>query len=270
MVKEYLGDWLNLMGHQRAALEIFTNLFTPQTVMETRIGQTCLVWYSRFDVGISLLSTTPSKLTREWYTAAISYFREKTSQEPNEIQWKVEERLWRLYIIRYDMTVLFSKAAQEEMSEMEFSQEHEKITTQLLNWRETWDPMLTSPAYAVQDFSWGPTPDPDDFIDPCEPGLLYNPPLLSSSVVSVEWHCLLILHKSLARGVPREKLVSDLVRHSYAACQMFEALELWPGTPKGVLSGFSSLLVIVAMFLPRDARHRTWLWRKLALLETMG
>ncbi|KAJ6789309.1 hypothetical protein PWT90_01049 [Aphanocladium album] len=268
--QEYLGDWLNLMGHQRAALELFTKLFTPQTVMETRIGQICLTWYSRFDAGIALLGMLRSKLSRDWLTGAAAYYREKINQEPNEIKWRAEERLMRLHIIRYDMSVLFSDAAQGDIPESRFSEEHEKITIQLMNWRDTWDPLLTAPNYAVRDFSWCPEPDQDDIVDPCEPGLLYSPPLLSSTIVSVEWHSLIILHKSLAKTVPREKLMADLVRHSHAVCQLFEALEFWPSTPKGVILGLGPFLVLVAFFLPRDTRHRAWLWQKFALLETMG
>lgn len=265
-----MGDWLNLMGHQRAALELFTKLFTPQTVMETRIGQICLTWYARFDVGVAFLGTVRSNFSRDWLTEAAAYYRERINQEPNEIKWRAEERLMRLHIIRYDMSVLFATAAEEDISESKFSEDHERITIQLMNWRDTWDPTLTAPNYAVRDYSWRPEPDPEDFVNPCEPGLLYNPPLLSSTIISVEWHCLIVLHKSLAKTVPREKLTADLVRHSYAVCQLFEALEYWPSTPKGVLLSISPLLGLVALFLPRDARHRAWLWRKFALLETMG
>ncbi|OAQ97962.1 hypothetical protein LLEC1_00518 [Akanthomyces lecanii] len=268
-IEEYLGDWLNLMGHQRAALELFTKLFTPQTVVETRIGQICLTWYSRFDAGIAFLRTVRSSFSRDWLTGAAAYYRERISQEPNEIRWRAEERLIRLHIIRYDMAVLFS-ATDGDMSESSFSEEHEKITIQLMKWRDTWDTVLTAPNYAVRDYSWRPKSDLDDIIDPCEPGLLYTPPLFSSTIVSVEWHALIILHKSLAKTVPREKLMADLVRHSHAVCQLFEALEHWPSTPKGVLLGLGPFLVLVALFLPRDLRHRSWLWRKLALLETMG
>ncbi len=270
MMQEYLGDWLNLMGHQRAALELFTKLFTPQTVMETRIGQICLTWYSRFDTGIAFLRMSRSMFSRDWLTSAATYYREKVNQEPNEIRWRAEERLIRLHIIRYDMSVLFSDASDGDLSESSFTEEHEKITIQLMKWRDTWDPILTAPDHAVRDYSWRPGPDPEDIIDPCEPGLLYTPPLLSSTIVSVEWHALIILHKSLAKNVPREKLMADLVKHSYAVCQLFEALEYWPSTPKGVVLGLGPFLVLVALFLPRDMRHRAWLWRKFALLETMG
>lgn len=257
------------MGHQRAALELFTKLFTPQAVMKTRIGQICLAWYSRFDAGIAFLRTVRSSFSRHWLTGAAAYYREKINQEPNEIRWRAEERLIRLHIIRYDMSVLFSDA-NGDLSESDFSKEHEKITFQLMNWRDTWDPVLTTPSYAVRDYSWRPEPDADDIINAFESGLLYSPPLFSSTIVSVEWHALIILHKSLAKTVPREKLIADLLRHSYAVCQLFEALEYWPSTPKGVLLGLEPFLVLVAFFLPRDPRHRAWLWRKFALLETMG
>ncbi|KAM3432800.1 hypothetical protein MY4824_006317 [Beauveria thailandica] len=76
--------------------------------------------------------------------------------------------------------------------------------------------------------------------------------------------------ESLAKTIPREKLMADLLLHSYAVCQLFEALGYWPATPKGVVSGLGVFLPLVSFFLPRDTRHRVWLWRKFALLETMG
>ncbi|EGX91188.1 C6 finger domain protein, putative [Cordyceps militaris CM01] len=269
-IEEYLGDWLNLMGHQRAALELLTKLFTPQTIMETRIGQICLTWFSRFDAAMSFLRTGQSKFPRDWLTEAATYYRERINDEPTELRWRAEERLTRLHIIRYDVSVLLSSVAEGEISESKFSEQHEHITTRLIKWRDTWDPMLTAPKYAVQDYSWRPATDPDDIIDPCEPGLLYNPPLISSTIALVEWHSLMILHMSLAKTVPREKLKGDQLRHGYALCQLFEALEYWPSTPRGILSSLGIPMVLVAFVLPRDMRHRTWLWRKLALLETMG
>ncbi|KAM3497380.1 hypothetical protein MY10362_009269 [Beauveria mimosiformis] len=270
-IEEYLGDWLNLMGHQRAALELLTKLFTPQTILKTRIGQICLTWYSRFDAGVSFLRLTRSKLSRNWLSDAAAYYGEKIKQEPNEIRWRAEERLIRLNIIRYDVSVLFSHAADGEMLDSKFSEEHEQLAIQLMRWRDTWDSSLTAPDYAVCDYSWRrPAPDADDIVDSCEPGVLFHPPLLSSTIVLVEWHSLIILHKSLAKTIPREKLMADLLLHSYAVCQLFEALGYWPATPKGVVSGLGVFMPLVSFFLPRDTRHRVWLWRKFALLETMG
>lgn len=258
------------MGHQKAALELFTKLFTPATVMETRIGQICLEWYSRFDADIAFLGTIRSKFSREWLTTAAAYYQEKSNQEPNEIFWKAEERQSRLRIIRHDMSALYFGASNSEFSTKEYIQEHDKITTQLMNWRDSWNPQLTSPNLAVSDFPWKRAAEPDDIVDPYEPGLLYNPPLFSSTIAAIEWHAMVILHKSQAKDVPREKLLPDILRHSYAVCQLFEAMEYWPSTPKGIIPGIGSILSLSALFLPRDARHRAWLWRKFALLETMG
>lgn len=257
------------MGHQRAALELFTKLFTPQTVMDTRIGQICLCWYSRFDVGGAFLGMAQPTLCRDWFTNAALYYREKINQEPNQILWRAEERLARLHIIRHDMALLLSSSAYGGLSDRNFSQEHERITIQLMNWRDTWDPMLTSSTYVVRDYPWQQPPDPDDIVDPYERGLLYNQPLLSSTMVLVEWHTLVVLHKSTTRAA-RAELALDLRHHSYAVCQLFEAMEYWPSKPKGALLGFRLSLIVVALFLPRDERHRAWLWRKLAVLETMG
>lgn len=63
--QEYLGDWINLLGHQKAAFEILTYLYTPETVMQTEIGRCALKWYSRFDVFGSLMGGFETVLSRE-------------------------------------------------------------------------------------------------------------------------------------------------------------------------------------------------------------
>jgi len=50
MTKEFLGDWINLSNHQKAACNIITGLYTPQTIMEDEMTRVILGWYIRFDV----------------------------------------------------------------------------------------------------------------------------------------------------------------------------------------------------------------------------
>ncbi|KOS18260.1 hypothetical protein ESCO_003005 [Escovopsis weberi] len=41
-IEEYLGDWVNLRGHQKAAFEIITQIFCPQTVTQSPVGRMCM------------------------------------------------------------------------------------------------------------------------------------------------------------------------------------------------------------------------------------
>ena len=42
--QEFLGDWVNLLGHQRAAYEILTELYTPQSIMDSGMTRIMLGW----------------------------------------------------------------------------------------------------------------------------------------------------------------------------------------------------------------------------------
>ena len=67
-----------------------------------------------------------------------------------------------------------------------------------------------------------------------------------------------------------QELQSEVEDHALAICQTFEAVEQWPKSPRGSLVTLYAGLAVSALFLPRDARHETWLRRKFAKLETMG
>jgi hypothetical protein len=57
LAKEFLGDWINLSNHQKAACNIITGLYTPQTIMEDEMTRVILGWYIRFDVNSHSLSS---------------------------------------------------------------------------------------------------------------------------------------------------------------------------------------------------------------------
>ncbi|KAH6614596.1 hypothetical protein B0J18DRAFT_447030 [Chaetomium sp. MPI-SDFR-AT-0129] len=67
-IEEYLGDWVNLMGHQKAAFEVLNQLFTPKTIMQIPAGRVALMWYTRFDVVVGIMGSFKTSLSPDWYT----------------------------------------------------------------------------------------------------------------------------------------------------------------------------------------------------------
>ncbi len=258
------------MGHQKAAFEILNSIFNSQTIMDTTVGRICRSWFTRNDVIIALLGGFPTDLSRDWFTCAVSYCQKQQSQHPDELQWAIEGRSARLYLVSYDMSLIYSKAVNEEISEFEYNREHKKIMDRLLEWKQTWDPRLTDPAFLAQDDSWKRPLDEADIVNPYEPNLLFKAPLFSTTLISTEWHALMLLHISQAKHIPRETLTSELEKHGYALCQYFEAMEYWPETPTGTLMLLQQAITLASLFLPQDDRHHMWLRRKQALIETMG
>lgn len=265
-----MGDWVNLMGHQKAAFEIITKIFTPQSVMQTPMGRMCLSWYARFDNFVALMGGFPTDLPREWFNAIVEFHQTQIVANPNELRWKIDERSARLRLITYDMSIVFARGSRGQLSPEEFIQEHDKLSTRLLDWKTTWDTALSDPKYLVTDFAHRQPLDPDDFVDPYAPGVLYSGPLLSTTVISEEWHSIMIMHMCQSSNTPPEVLFAKLMKHAYATCQIFETLEFWPSTPKGALVLMQAGIAIATLFLPQDDRHQMWLRRKFAILESMG
>ncbi|KAF7546511.1 hypothetical protein G7Z17_g8396 [Cylindrodendrum hubeiense] len=269
-IEEYLGDWVNLMGHQKAAFEILTSMFTPQTIMQTPMGRMCLQWYARFDSFIALMGGFPTDLPREWFTAMVEFHQSQVITYPEEMRWRIEEWSARLRLISYDMSILFARGSRGQITPEQFAVEHDQMTNLLVEWKETRDPALSDTRYLVTEF---PTPrpsDPDDIVDPYTPGILYEYPLFTTTILCAEWNSIMIMHKCQSSTMPPEMLFAELGQHAYMACQYFESLEYWPFTPKGVLILTQASIAIAALFLPQDARHHMWFRRKFALLETMG
>ncbi|KAH7328214.1 hypothetical protein B0I35DRAFT_403620 [Stachybotrys elegans] len=268
-IEEYFGDWVNLMGHQKAALEVITTMFAPQTIAQTAIGRGCHYWYSRFDTFVGLLGGFPTDLPREYFTAIENFTQAQTAAQPESIRWKIEERAAHLRVITYDMSIIFARGSRGQLSANDFAYEHDQLTKRLEEWRSSWDPALTDPAYLVNDWP-RKEPDADDIVNPYEPGLVYEAPLFNSTMMSVEWLSIMLMHKTQVSNVPIQTLFMELSQYAYKILQYFEALEFWPLTPKGVLLNIQSCLSLAALFVPQDKRHQMWLRRKFAIAETQG
>ncbi|KAJ4300349.1 hypothetical protein N0V88_003022 [Collariella sp. IMI 366227] len=268
--KEYLGDWVNLMGHQKAAFEVLTQLFTPQTVMQTPVGRAALVWYTRFDTFISIMGTFKPSLSSEWLSAPIKYYESRAIAEPSNLRWKIGACSALMRRISMEMSLLFARGAKQETTEGEYAAEHRRLSAVWDNWKSSWDPALTDSAFLATDIPSNQTLQPCDIVEPLAPGVLFRLPLFASTLMTCEYHSVALMHGSQSAEKLTEGKQAMLMQHAYAVCQIFETVQLWPHNPPGSLSILQSCLAIAALYVQRDARHHMWMRRKFALLETMG
>lgn len=259
------------MGHQKAAHEVLTQLFTPQSAMQTPMHRMILTWYVRFDVFVGLMGGFETTLPREWFTTTIAYYQSQLAADPENLHWKYEDCSSRLRLISMDMSMLFARGARGEIPQETFAQEHAKISKQLRDWKEIFDPELTNQAYLVTQS--GGNVDPGNIVDPYALGILYDYPLFTTTVLTCEWHSIVIMHEFQAlmssQAEPTAQL-AELSQRSFAICQIFETIQSWPSTPKGTLIIIHPCIAIATLFLPRDEKHHMWIRRKFALLESMG
>src|SRR4051812_21965548 len=97
------------MGHQKAAFELLTQLFTPQTIVQTALGRAILRWYSRFDVFIGIMGSFPTSLPRVWFSTMAEHCSSQAVAHPTSVAWKIEACDARLRLISMEMAVLFGK-----------------------------------------------------------------------------------------------------------------------------------------------------------------
>ncbi|KAK2591640.1 hypothetical protein QQS21_010654 [Conoideocrella luteorostrata] len=269
-IEEHFGDWINLMGHQKAAFQVIRKIFTPETVMLTPVGRACLDWYSRYDCFVAIMGGFPTDLPKGWFNLMNDYNQAQMVADPNELCWKINLRTTQLRSISYDMSMLYARGSRGQIDSEDFAHEHTRITNKLLEWKSTWDIILSNPDYLVTDFSYQKEKDPNDIVNPYMPGLLYKPPLFTNTLINTEWSSIMIMHLSQSSETPDKTVFIDIAKHAYLICQYFETVEFWPLKPKGALMPLQCCVSIASLFLPRDSRHQMWLRRKFALLDTIG
>jgi hypothetical protein len=265
-----LGDWVNILGHQKAAFELFTSMFTPETVVESPLGRMALGWYTRFDNFVAIMGGFPTALPREYVESMISYCESRiTPASFDNIKWKLAIRTMRIRLVALKMSSLYARGSRGQITKPDFALEHGRITQDLVAWRENWDPDLTDPKYLVNDFG-SVQADPDNIVDPYLPGVIFDQPIFSSTITNLEWHCMMITHRTLATDATAAELHMELSKHAFAAFQHYEAVLKWPGSPQGLTTIIQAAIPMASLYLPQDQRHHMWIRRKFALAEQQG
>ncbi|KAK0643615.1 hypothetical protein B0T16DRAFT_459741 [Cercophora newfieldiana] len=268
-IEEYLGDWVNLMGHQRAALELLTQLFTPQMIVQTSLGRTILRWYSRFDVFTGIMGSFPCSLTRVWFSTMAEHCSAQAAADPTSSAWKIEACDARLRLISMEMALLFGKGASQEVTQEEYTTEHRRLSGALNAWKSVWDSTLNDPTHLVMDIGADHDMDSDDIVSPA-PGVLFRPPLFAATILVCEWHSISLMHGSQSASDASEEIKSVLMEHANAICRTCATVGEWHESPAGSLIILHPCLAIAALFVQPDAKHHMWIRKKLALLEGMG
>lgn len=269
-VQEFLGDWPNLLGHQKAAYELLTELYTPQTVMEDDMTRVILGWYMRFDVFAGLMGGFETVLSREWFSYAQDFYLQQVANEPANLDWKIEYAIAKHRLVAMDMSLLFAKMGKGEMTPEQFVKENGDIGRRIEEWKSKMDPALQDPRYLVTEFSGSRRLDPDDIVDPYIPGTLYDGPLFVMNIATIDWYSIDLMHKYQTALTLRTQPGQELGMKAWATCQLFEAIEFYPQSPPGAVLSIQASLGIALLFLPRDLQHAMWARRKLATIEANG
>lgn len=260
------------MSHQKAALQILTTLFTPQTAMQSYVTRSLLTWYVRFDVFVGMLGGFETRLHRDWFSTSLQFFENQVAQEPSDLSSKVELYTAAMSLITVDMSLLFAKGGRGELTRPEFVAEHERLEERLKNWKANLDrdEDMSNQDYLVRDFEHRVPLGDEDIVDPYAAKFLYKPPFFATTMLLCEWRSILVMHKTQAPLALQQEPSAELQELAYDICQIFETVSRWPSSPNGALVILQSGLAIAMLFLPKDEKHKMWMRRKFADIEALG
>ncbi|KAJ9669845.1 hypothetical protein H2201_000231 [Coniosporium apollinis] len=269
---EYLGDWVNLLGHQRAAYEVLTSLYTPQTIMQNETLRKILQWYIRFDLYASVIAGCGTILGREWVAAAYEYYAQQAVEKPNDIEYKYEERIFRSRLLATDIAILFSRRARATIDNDSFAIECDNLRRQFDMYEVQIDPALRDPSKLVTSFSGSPLRDPCDAVSPASSETLYGDNLFSTNFLLVDFWAmdLMLRHHLLTAGLMEPAEAAGLTAKALKVYNMFEAIERYPHSPPGAVVATQASLNVASFFLPRDDKYNMWMRRSLAKVESLG
>ncbi|RMD40568.1 hypothetical protein DV735_g4551, partial [Chaetothyriales sp. CBS 134920] len=112
-VEEYLGDWVNLVGHHRASYTILMAVYPkPEAMMMTELGRRIFSWYARFDVMTGLMAGGTPRLDRRWFEANAAWYAGAVDDDPDDdvdIDGTLSSYVASSRLVAFDMARLFAR-----------------------------------------------------------------------------------------------------------------------------------------------------------------
>ena len=272
--EECLGDWVNLVGHQRAAYSMMNSIYTPESISQDACGRGIFYWFARMDVIASLMGGKHSALDRIWYEESAKYYEAQVDQDPEndvDIDGQLASIVASNRLIGYDMARLYAKVPNNEISTEDFERENGKIQERMLEFRSSIQ-LLNDSYYTVQDFPAAeqrPLTD-EDIVDPYIPGGLFSGALFPLNFMWIDWYAIDMMQRYQSSLVLKQPVPAEMEIHSLEQCRIYEAVARWPHAPPGSIVGAHASIALAAVFLKKDERHIMWMRRKLANVERSG
>jgi hypothetical protein len=267
-----MGDWANLMSHQKAAHQVLTSLYTPQDTAKNPILRQILKWYIHFDTYVGMLSDHASTIDRSYLDEAAKTYAVELKATPDDIILMYEERSAWMRIISHDVFGLFGKMSSGQLLDAEFDEKVTAIQAQLDDWEANFPPALLDPAKLVTDFSGAPPPDPDDIFDPYEPGLIYGGDIFASNQFRLGLEGLrnmLATRYATWKGLPKPEEASRDLAHTMK--KVVNAIQYCPDCPAGALLSMKAYLSYAILLQPPTTEEEImWCRKKFAALESLG
>jgi hypothetical protein len=260
-----------LLSHQRAAHQIITDLFTPQTIMQSETHRKIISWYIRFDLFAGMMSGGKTVLGREWFSACTEFYKRQVRDKPNDFGAIFEDMFATSRLIATDIALLLAARNTGEKSEEEFTREVQELHTQMEAFNHKLTTRFTDPSCFVKTFPKAPPPhveDIENIVDFRDPNFCLSGELFSMNYILIDfWAMQLMFRLQLSTTLSTPDELQEI---ALKKCKMFEAVEYSGQGPPGAILGFQASLGIACLLLPKEKKFTDWSRHKFALMEQHG
>ncbi|KAI4844912.1 hypothetical protein E4T44_05924 [Aureobasidium sp. EXF-8845] len=268
-VEEMLGDWVSLMGHQRAAYEILTELYTPQTVMECETHRKIISWFVRFDLFASFMRGRGPVSSRDWHAAYNEYYVRQARERPQDLGSLFEEKFAQSRLAAMDMSLLFARY-KDDGSSVDFITDMARLSARLDDMSEALDGAFADTRTYVKDFPNAPQGAWDNVVGSLDPNFLCAGDLFTWNFVLIDFWAIHLLFKSQVAQIESTVRDEEIVALATKVCKMFESLQYCDQDSTAMILRAHVSMGIAAACLPKDHRHTMWCRKKYAQVEQCG
>ena len=263
-----LGDWVNLMGHQKAAFEMLTRLFTPETITKSDFLCKVLLWYIRFDLFLGFQSGGEAVLGREWYIAVHDAYQQKVRESPEDLGMHYEERFAHSRLVAKDSNDLFARTGKGLVTPQEFMAQLPSLRERIESLQRNIPAILTDSSHKIHSIPG--TPDPDDIVNPYEPDVIWGGPLWTTNFLYLDMWGIQFMFAISCHMAMKQPMDPELTKAALKAVQVFEAMCAYPDAPPGAQLEAQVSFAIAALFLPKDPKTVLWVRRTFTKIEASG
>jgi hypothetical protein len=263
-----LGDWVNLMGHQKAAFEMLTRLYTPESITESDFLLKVSLWYIRFDLFVGFQSGGEAVLGREWYEAVHECYVRKSRDDPEDSGLKYEQHFANSRLIAKDSNDLFARTQKGLITPQDFMAQLPALKTKVEGLEKDIPAELLDPKYKVKGIPG--EHDVDDIVNVHEPDVIWGGPLFTTNYLFLDIWGIVFMYNISECLAFRKPFPPELTKTAYRAVQMFEAMCASPESPPGMVIEAQVSFAIAFLFLPKDQKTTQWCRRTFARIEASG
>ena len=266
-IEEMLGDWVNLMGHQKAAFEMLTKLYTPESITASDFLLKVSLWYIRFDLFVGFQSGGEAVLGREWYEAVHNCYSQKSRENPDDLAMKYEAHFAHSRLVAKDSNDLFARTQKGLISGPDFMAQLPLLKKRIEDLDHLVPPELLDPKFKANDIPR--SSNPDEIVNPTEAEIFVGP-LFTSNFLKLDiWGIVFMFYVSESIAF-RRPFPPEITNTAYEAVRVFEAMCAHPKSPPGTLLEAQVCFAIATLFLPRNPKTIRYCRRVFAKVEAAG